>query len=556
MGGNTREEEPRTIVSRGPGSPSKAVNLPLMQDRPTQPRQLYFIGVATALALAILGGFPLGILAALGGARDIGLGARWTPIVQAHGHLQLVGFVGLFIVGVAYQVLPRFKQTPLASYRLGLASIILLASGAALRAVSQPWADSQPVQLVFVTSACLELAGAAAFATVATRTIRAGQRVVFDYYFLAAVAWFVAASVANLAVVQEMARDGTTVVASSRNAPLLDTYLLGFITTFILGVSIRVLPHFLSLRPARTELLLPTLALFTAGLAVRTGAGWIDSYSEWSRPDWLNTAGVYAMAAAVMLFVFALNVFRSSARHEGDVPGPHEKLIRTAYVWLLVAFAIEAWYATKVVAGDFHPDFLENGAARHALALGFMTQMIMGVGSRALPTFAGKRLYSARLATIGWLLINFAALMRVGHAAVPWGSVAFRFDHITAAGVLGLLAVIVFGFNIWRSINPPRRHHTSAPSPNAVKGEPPPEQPFRLTPSSIVADVLANVPGSLDLLITYGFRPLADPEMRARVAPHVTLAAAAGMQGINVDNLINDLAALQARHTPEALRLR
>jgi hypothetical protein len=145
--------------------------------------------------------------------------------------------------------------------------------------------------------------------------------------------------------------------------------------------------------------------------------------------------------------------------------------------------------------------------------------------------------------------------MRVGHAAVPWGSVAFRFDHIAAAGVLGLLAVIVFGFNIWRSINPPRRHHTSAPSPNAVKGEPPAEQPFRLTPSSIVADILANVPGSLDLLITYGFRPLADPEMRTRVAAHITLAAAAGMQGINVDKLINDPRALQA-DTLQALRLR
>jgi hypothetical protein len=556
MEGNTGEEGPLILVNRGPAGPSQAVNLPLMQDRPAQRRQLYFIGVATALALALLGGFPLGILAALGGARDIGLGARWTPLVQAHGHLQLVGFAGLFIVGVAYQVLPRFKQTPLASYRLGLASIILLATGAALRAASQPWADSPPLQLLLVASACLELAGAAAFAYVAGRTVLAGQRMVFDYYFLTAAAWFVAASAANLVIAVELARDDASVVATARNVPLLEMYLLGFITTFVLGVSVRVLPHFLSLHPTRAQLLLPSLVTFTTGLAVRTAAGWADAYTDWSRPDWLNAAGVYAMAAAVVLFVFALNVFRPSARHPDDIPGPHEKLIRTAYVWLLVAFAIEAWYATKIIASDLRPDFLENGAARHALALGFITQMIMGVGSRALPTFAGKRLYSARLATIGWLLINFAALMRVGHAAVPWGSVAFRFDHIAAAGVLGLLAVMVFGFNTWRSINPPRRHHTSAPSPNAVKGVRPPEEPFRLTPASIVADILANVPGSLELLVTYGFGPLADPEMRARVAPHVTLAAAAGMQGVNVDKLINDLAALQARHAPEALRLR
>jgi hypothetical protein len=44
--------------------------------------------------------------------------------------------------------------------------------------------------------------------------------------------------------------------------------------------------------------------------------------------------------------------------------------------------------------------------------------------------------------------------------------------------------------------------------------------------------------------------------MRTRIAAHVTLAAAAGMQGINVDKLINDITALQVRPAPEKLRLR
>ncbi len=467
MEGNTREEVPRLAVNRGP-----AVNLPLMGERPRQQRELYFIGVATALTLALLAGFPLGILVALGGGRDIGLGVRWTPLIQAHGHLQLVGFAGLFIVGVAYQVLPRFKQAPLASYRLGLASIALLAAGATLRATTQPWADSPPLDLLLVASACLELAGAAAFASVAIRTIRAGRRAHFDYYFYTAIAWFVVASVANLVFVMDIGRDGLTVVASSRNAPLLDGYLIGFITTFILGVSIRVLPHFLSLRPQRAQLLVPALTFFTAGLAIRTAAAWADAYLDWARPDWLNTACIYSMAAGVLLFVFALNLLFPSVRNPGDAPGAHEKLIRTAYIWLLVAFAIESWYTTKVLTSDFGPDFLENGAARHALALGFMTQMVMGVGSRALPTFAGRRLYSPRLATISWWLVNIAALMRVGHAAIPWGSTLFRFDHIAAAGAVALLAVAAFAFNILRSFRPPRRHY-HPPQPSGGVAETP-----------------------------------------------------------------------------------
>jgi hypothetical protein len=53
-----------------------AAAIPLMDERPTQATQPYFIAVIASLAIAVLGGFPLGILAALGAGRDIGLGAR------------------------------------------------------------------------------------------------------------------------------------------------------------------------------------------------------------------------------------------------------------------------------------------------------------------------------------------------------------------------------------------------------------------------------------------------------------------------------------------------
>src|SRR5450759_646058 len=148
-----------------------AAAIPLMDERPKQATQPYFIAVIASLAIAVLGGFPLGILAALGGGRDIGLGARWTPIVQAHGHLQLVGFVGLFIVGIAYHVLPRFKNTDLALPRLALPSIALLALGAVLRTITQPWADSGAMGFLLFVSGVLELAGAVTFTAVLLATL-------------------------------------------------------------------------------------------------------------------------------------------------------------------------------------------------------------------------------------------------------------------------------------------------------------------------------------------------------------------------------------------------
>jgi metal-sulfur cluster biosynthetic enzyme len=536
-----------------------AARLALMEERPSQVRQLYFIGIATSLAIAILGGLPLGILVALGGARDMGLGVHWAPLIQAHGHLQIVGFAAIFIAGVAYHVLPRFKNTELRTRRVGLASIVLLASGSILRTTTQPWADSAGVDLLFALSAVIELAGALAFASVVVRTVRAGQPAAFDPYLLSACTWLAGASAMNLVVVTDAASDGSTFIASSRNGPLLEMYLAGFATIFILGVSIRVLPHFLSLRPLRVHLVAPALGLVTAGLVLHAGAGWVDAYSSWSRPDWLSALAIYVSAAGVAVFVYALNVLAPSTRPHGEKPGPQDKLVRTAYLWLLAAFALEAFYATKSLTGDFRPDFFEGGAARHALALGFLTQMIMGIGSRAIPTFAGRQLWSPRLVTVYWLLINAAALMRVGHAAVPWGDNVFRWDHIAAAGAFALIALVLFALNIDRSVRGTQARRGPAPAPKpAPKGGPAPMQDtppaaegFTLGPTTVVAEVLANVPGSLEMLIAYGFKPLADPEMRARVTPHVTLATAAGMHGIDLQTLIGDLEALRSGGTAE-----
>jgi metal-sulfur cluster biosynthetic enzyme len=525
-----------------------AAPAPLMEERPKQAAQLYFIAVITSLAIAVLGGFPLGILAALGGGRDIGLGSRWTPLVQAHGHLQLVGFVGLFIVGITYHVLPRFKNTELAFPRLALPSIALVASGAILRTISQAWSDRDVIAALLVTSAVMEVAGAGAFLAVVAATLARTHRKNYDRYLLVAGTWFVAAAVMNLVLVSEIARDGGSIVPASRDAPLLEMYFFGFIAVFVLGISIRVLPHFLSLRPPQVRYFTPALAIYTAGLCARVGSGWLDAYSDWSQPDWLLAASIYGMASGVFLFVFGLNLHRRSVRDEtSDAPGPHERLIRTAYIWLVIAFGIETWYATKGLTSDFRPDFLENGAARHALALGFATQMIFGVGARALPAFAGKKLHSEKLVTIAWVLINFTAVMRVGPALFPWGSATSRFDHVAAAGVVGLIALVIFAYNIMRTVRPSRRRRAadSEEEKQMQLNARPREGPYAVSAESVVADVIQEIPGSLETLISYGFKPLADPELRARVASSVTLGTACSMHGVEISALIADLTALQ-----------
>ena len=431
---------------------SGASALPAVERHPSRSLELYVIGVLSSLALAILIGFPLGILVALGGAHDVGVGARWSPLIQAHGHLQMVGFIGLFLVGVAFHVLPRFKNTNLRLRALALPAIALLVAGVLLRVGSQPWAEGTLGGVLLVLSGFLELAGALAFAAIISAMLLPKVRKNYDRYLVAACAWFVAASIANVVVIAGLVSDGGTVIVSAKTGPLLEMYLFGFLMLFILGVSIRVLPHFLSLRAPDVRLFTPALIAFNVALLGRVGAGWVDAYGGWSRPDWIQASTAYVMLFSVLAYVGALNLHLPSA-NEGAPPGfkGQARLIRMAFVWLFVAVAIEVWFGTAAVTGDFRPDFLESGAARHALALGFLTQMMFGVGYRVLPVFAGKPLHSPRLVDATFVLLNLAVIFRVGHALGPWGSSAFRFDQIAVAGGFASLALVIFAYNILRT---------------------------------------------------------------------------------------------------------
>src|SRR5690606_32755826 len=102
---------------------------------------VWFIGAA--LGFALLGGLLLAVSlpleVALGGRID----AQWISHAQLHGHLQTVGFVGLFIVGVAYRLLPGFAGAQRLPFpRLVPLSFGLLAGGVLARAAGQPIADT------------------------------------------------------------------------------------------------------------------------------------------------------------------------------------------------------------------------------------------------------------------------------------------------------------------------------------------------------------------------------------------------------------------------------
>ena len=69
----------------------------------------------------------------------------------AHGEAQIFGWVGLFIMGFAYQAFPRMWQTTLVEPRLAVIAFGLMVGGLVVRtagiAAAEAWTSAAPVAL-------------------------------------------------------------------------------------------------------------------------------------------------------------------------------------------------------------------------------------------------------------------------------------------------------------------------------------------------------------------------------------------------------------------------
>lgn len=82
----------------------------------------------------------------------------------------------------------------------------------------------------------------------------------------------------------------------------------------------------------------------------------------------------------------------------------------------------------------------------HLMLLGFVAMMIYGVAFHVLPRFAGRAMYSERMATWQFFVANAGLLVMAaaGFAAAP---------HVMAlGGTLSLLAVAMFALNVVRTV--------------------------------------------------------------------------------------------------------
>jgi cbb3-type cytochrome oxidase subunit 1 len=95
-------------------------------------RPFFVTGISTVLTLGCLWG-AINLLTI--GWRQSFAAANYSWVL-AHAHAMVFGFVGFFMMGVAYQVLPRLKNTRLWKPGLALASLPLMIAGIFLQTIA------------------------------------------------------------------------------------------------------------------------------------------------------------------------------------------------------------------------------------------------------------------------------------------------------------------------------------------------------------------------------------------------------------------------------------
>jgi hypothetical protein len=508
-------------------------------------RPFFLAGMAVVLTFGALWGAYLLLRIGLAGKFQ----AAGLHEVNAHGHAQIFGWVGLFVMGFAYQAFPRFKHTSLAWPGLALATLVLMLAGIVGRSAGEPlvgtWAWAGPLA---VGASVVEVVAIALFVAVLIQTWRrTGKGLAFyDGYILSALAWFVLQAVYETAYLAATlaAADHEQLISLVRTwqPALREMQIHGFATLMVLGVSQRLFHNFYVLPAPGRRLSLVALVLLNVAVAGEVlGLVLMETVGRCWAALWYG--GVLLFAAAVAALLCDWRIFSRPA--EGD---RSLKFLRAAYVWLLASlcmavllpayqYAVLPAVAPESEAARLGFSHAYYGAVRHAATVGFLSLMIMGVAAKVVPTLNGIDVRALSPLWAPFLLLNIGCALRVGaqtltdvfSQAFPLAGISGLFELTGLALWAVHLGTVMVGRARLRQIH------------DTIHQAYDPGQP--LAAHHRVGEVPDRHPELVETFVSLRFRPLANPLLRRTLAHAVTIDAAcrrAGLETCEVLAVLNE----------------
>jgi hypothetical protein len=477
---------------------------------------------------------------------DIALNGSFQSVslssVNAHGEVQIFGWVGLFIMGFAYQAFPRLWQTALAIPRLAAWVFALALAGLLVRTTgitaAEAWSKSPVVALAGGT---LELAAIVIFAGQILATWMRSDVKIEPYigFVVAALVWFVVSSIASIwhtwNTMTAQSEGALIWYVATYQSPLRDLQIHGVALFMILGVSQRMLPALYEVPRVSNERGWTALGLLVAAVLGEVVLFWL---ARWTGNR--NFAACLLLPRAMLatgcaLIVLPWRPWRSFPGHDRSA-----KFVRAAYGWLAIALVMLCLqpayqYACHQlgVARALPFSHAYHGAIRHATTVGFVSLMIMGIAAKVVPMLNGVD--PERLSQLlgPFLLVNVGCLLRVVMQVLTDWSVAL-YPLLGISGTLEVTGLAWWGFGLVGLI---RRGSRAASAP-AASHEP---RPGHIEGGHRVGEILEWFPETEPVFLDRGFTAIRQPLLRRTVARQVTLSQAAGLRGVPLDELLTAL---------------
>lgn len=366
-----------------------------------------------------------------------GLGALPAAWIQGHGHAQVFGWIGSFILGIGLYSQPSHGRSAI---RIPLACFALWVPGVAMRWAASiygwHWRAELPI------SAGLELTAVLLFLAAASRhklPAPAGDKrektgmEPWMVSVLLGTAGLFAVVLFNFVECIRLAASGTLpAFPHALDQKYLVLLAWGFVVPVVWGFSARWLPSFMAIEKPHTRLFREALIMDFAGVICGV-AGW-------------TKVAMILLASSTVAIGLSLHL---TARPHGPakVRGIHPSFpafIRLAYAWLVVAGTMSIWAAFADQHGGIW------GASRHALTVGFAATMVFAIGPRILPHFAGiDYLFSKRLMLLSLLLLQTGCALRVLSEPLAYeGILNFAWKTLPVSGMVELSGVLLFAANL------------------------------------------------------------------------------------------------------------
>jgi hypothetical protein len=366
-----------------------------------------------------------------------GLGTLPAAWMEGHGHAQMFGWIGSFILGIGFYSQPAHRRSVV---RLPLSCFILWESGVAMRWFANicgwHWRTLLPVSAGFELIAVILFLYAASHHKLPASTQPNRAKSPMQLWMVSVLIGTVglaSAVIFNFVECVRLAFDG-----GLRSFPhsLDQKYLVvlgwAFVVPVVWGFSARWLPAFLASAKPNVRLFRTALCLDVAGVVFGVAGS--------------PRFGTVLFAIGAVTIGLALRFWKRPhglAKTQGIHPSS-PAFVRLSYAWLIVAGSMSVWAAFADVHGGIW------GASRHALTVGFAASMVFAIGPRILPHFAGIRsIFSKRLMLVSLLCLQAGCLLRVSSEPLAYeGLLTIAWKVLPVSGLLELSGVLLFATNM------------------------------------------------------------------------------------------------------------